>query len=66
VQHFLDKTPLAYPVVMGDTALAKLYGGVLGLPLTYLIDAHGKIVARYLGGTDVKTVETRIKRMLAQ
>jgi cytochrome c biogenesis protein CcmG/thiol:disulfide interchange protein DsbE len=64
VQHFLKKTPLAYPVVMGDTALAKLYGGVLGLPLTYLIDAHGKIVAHYLGGTDVKAVEAKIKRLL--
>jgi cytochrome c biogenesis protein CcmG, thiol:disulfide interchange protein DsbE len=65
VQHFLQKTPLAYPVVMGDTALAKLYGGVLGLPMTYLIDAHGNIVARYLGGTDVKAVEVRIKKLLA-
>jgi cytochrome c biogenesis protein CcmG, thiol:disulfide interchange protein DsbE len=65
VQLYLKKTPLAYPVVMGDTALAKLYGGVLGLPMTYLIDAHGKIVARYLGGTDVTAVEARIKRLLA-
>jgi cytochrome c biogenesis protein CcmG/thiol:disulfide interchange protein DsbE len=66
VQHFLLKTPLAYPVVLGDTALAKLYGGVLGLPLTYLIDAHGKIVARYLGGTDVKALEARIRKLLAR
>jgi cytochrome c biogenesis protein CcmG, thiol:disulfide interchange protein DsbE len=66
VQRFLKKTPVAYPVVMGDTALAKLYGGVLGLPLTYLIDAHGKIVARYQGAADVKAVQARIKRLLAQ
>jgi thiol-disulfide isomerase/thioredoxin len=65
VQLFLKKTPLAYPVVMGDTALAKLYGGVLGLPMTYLIDAHGRIVARYLGGTDLMAVEAKIKRLLA-
>jgi cytochrome c biogenesis protein CcmG/thiol:disulfide interchange protein DsbE len=65
VRHYLKRTPLAYPVVMGDTALAKLYGGVLGLPLTYLIDGHGNIVARYLGGTDEKAVETKIKRLLA-
>jgi cytochrome c biogenesis protein CcmG, thiol:disulfide interchange protein DsbE len=64
VQHFLQKTPLAYPVVMGDTALAKLYGGVLGLPMTYLIDAHGKIVARYLGAADLSAVEAQIKHLL--
>jgi cytochrome c biogenesis protein CcmG, thiol:disulfide interchange protein DsbE len=65
VQHFLQKTPLGYPVVLGDTALAKLYGGVFGLPLTFLIDAHGKIVARYLGGTDVKAVEAKIRHLSA-
>jgi thiol-disulfide isomerase/thioredoxin len=65
VQHFLQKTPVAYPVVIGDTALGKLYGGVFGLPLTYLIDAHGKIVSRYLGGTDLAAVEAQIKRLLA-
>lgn len=65
VQRFLKKSPLDYPVILGDTALAKLYGGVLGLPLTYLIDAQGKVEGRYLGGTDLSAVETQIKRLLA-
>jgi cytochrome c biogenesis protein CcmG/thiol:disulfide interchange protein DsbE len=65
VQRFLKKSPLDYPVVLGDTALAKLYGGVLGLPLTYLIDAQGKVEGRYLGGADLSAVETQIKRLLA-
>ena len=65
VQGFLRKTPLSYPIVMGDTALAKLYGGVFGLPLTYLIDAHGKIASRYLGGTDLGALEGQIKGLLA-
>ena len=33
------KATVGYPVIMGDTKLARLYGGVLGLPVTYLIDA---------------------------
>jgi cytochrome c biogenesis protein CcmG/thiol:disulfide interchange protein DsbE len=65
VQRFLQKSPLAYPVVIGDTALAKLYGGVLGLPLTYLIDADGKIAGRYLGEADLKAMETQIRALLA-
>jgi cytochrome c biogenesis protein CcmG/thiol:disulfide interchange protein DsbE len=64
VQRFLQKSPLDYPVIMGDTTLAKLYGGVLGLPLTYLIDAQGKVEGRYLGGADLSAVETQIKRLL--
>jgi peroxiredoxin len=32
-----------YPVVMGDAKLGNLYGGVLGLPLQFLVGADGKI-----------------------
>jgi cytochrome c biogenesis protein CcmG/thiol:disulfide interchange protein DsbE len=34
-----------YPVVLGDAKLGILYGGVLGLPLQFLIGADGKILA---------------------
>jgi hypothetical protein len=34
-----------YPVVLGDAKLGNLYGGVLGLPLQFLIGADGKILA---------------------
>ena len=38
---------LNYPVLMGDEYLGAAYGGVLGLPVTFLIDREGKIRARY-------------------
>ena len=56
---------LAQQPVLAVTSLSKRYGGVLGLPLTFLIDAHGKIVARYLGGADLSAVEAQIKHLLA-
>jgi len=34
-----------YPVVLGDAKLGNLYGGVLGLPLQFLVGADGKILA---------------------
>ena len=37
--------PFHYPVVMGDARLGTLYGGVLGLPLQFLVGADGKIRA---------------------
>jgi cytochrome c biogenesis protein CcmG/thiol:disulfide interchange protein DsbE len=66
VQRFIKKTPVGYPIIMGDTELEKLYGGVLGLPLTYLIDVHGHIAARYLGDTDLSAMEARIRELLAR
>ena len=60
------KLRLNYPMAMGDEKLGELYGGVLGLPLTYLIDRHGIVRARFQGETDLKTIETQMKALLAE
>jgi cytochrome oxidase Cu insertion factor (SCO1/SenC/PrrC family) len=51
---------------MGDEELGRLYGGVLGLPLTYLIDRDGKVRARFQGETAPKTIEKQLKALLAR
>ena len=38
-----------YPVILGDAKLGNLYGGVLGLPLQFLVGADGKILATRAG-----------------
>jgi cytochrome c biogenesis protein CcmG/thiol:disulfide interchange protein DsbE len=43
-----------YPVVMADEKLAAEYGGVLGLPLSLVIDTDGRIRARYEGANLAK------------
>jgi thiol-disulfide isomerase/thioredoxin len=58
------KMKLNYPVAMDDEKLGQLYGGVLGLPLTYLIDAEGKVLAEFRGETDVKMIEEQFKPLL--
>lgn len=40
---------VSYPVVMGDVALAKLYGGVLGLPEIFLIGPDAKVIQNWRG-----------------
>ncbi len=51
---------------MGDDKLGQLYGGVLGLPLTYLIDRKGKVRAKFQGETDLKTIEMQMKALLTE
>jgi thiol-disulfide isomerase/thioredoxin len=58
------KMKLNYPGAMGDEKLGLLYGGVLGLPLTYLIDAQGTVQAEFRDETDVKLIEEQIKPLL--
>ena len=41
----MRKIRFHYPVVLGDAKLGTLYGGVLGLPLQFLVGADGKILA---------------------
>ncbi len=53
-----------YPVVMGDQEIGLLYGGVLGLPVTYLIDRQGIVRARYKGEADLGAMESAIQRLL--
>ena len=64
VKRVYAKYHLNYPVVMGDAQLGERFGGVLGLPLSYLIDPDGRVVGRYQGEADLKQLESQIKSML--
>ena len=57
---------LNYPVAMGDARLGELYGGVLGLPMTYLIDKHGFARAQFQGEASKSAIEKRLREMLAE
>jgi len=49
---------------MGDAQLGERFGGVLGLPLSYLIDPDGRVVGRYQGEPNLKKLESQIKPLL--
>jgi cytochrome c biogenesis protein CcmG, thiol:disulfide interchange protein DsbE len=54
-----------YPMIMGDVELGRMYGGVLGLPVTFLIDRQGNIAAVYNGQTSLPAMEREIRRLLS-
>jgi len=58
------KLKLNYPVVMGDEKIGHLYGGVMGLPITFLIDKQGRVQAQYQGETDLNSIEEEFKLLL--
>jgi hypothetical protein len=49
---------------MGDEKLGLLYGGIFGLPKTYLIDSEGKIQAEFQGETELNGIEEKFKALL--
>ena len=64
VQKVYRKFQLTYPVVIGDEHLGNLYGGILGLPITYLVDPQGHILARYQGEPNLSQLEATIQKNL--
>jgi hypothetical protein len=49
---------------MGDAKTGELYGGVLGLPIAFLIGRDGRIEAKHIGATDISVFEQEIKALL--
>ena len=41
-----------YPIVMNNDDIVSKFGGILGMPTTYLITRDGKIYKKYIGGLD--------------
>jgi peroxiredoxin len=64
VKEFYAEHKMNYPVAVGDDKLADAYGGVLGLPVAFLIDRQGRIVSKHVGETEPTVFEDEIKQAL--
>ena len=64
VHEFYQQFKMNYPVAIGSANLAESYGGVLGLPVTFLIGRDGRIAAKYIGATDLAALQQRIQALL--
>lgn len=60
----MGKIPFNYPVVQGDAKFGNLYGGVLGLPLQFLIGTDGKILAIWSGEVPLASLDKEIAAAL--
>jgi peroxiredoxin len=65
VREFNQQFKVNYPVALGNDKLAQSYGGVLGLPVTFLIGRDGKIATKHVGAAQIPVVEQEIKTLLA-
>ena len=66
VQQFYQEHKLNYPVAVGDAKLADSYGGILGLPVTFVINHDGQIRKKFVGATDPAQIEQEVVAALAQ
>ena len=64
VRDFRQKFQITYPVVMGNAKTGDLYGGILGLPILFLLDREGRICSKHIGATDLAALEREIQDQL--
>ena len=64
VHTFYQQFHMNYPVVMGTADVGGAYGGVLGLPIAFLIDREGLIYAKHIGATDAAVFDKDITTLL--
>jgi len=64
VAAFMDKLGVGYTAALDENAaIAKRYG-VVGLPTTYLIDAHGVVRGKIVGEADAAMFERHVQAIL--
>jgi len=64
LRDFYRKYKMNYPVVAGSEKIAEAYGGILGLPTSFLIGRDGRIRAKYPGLADFTKLEQEIIALL--
>ncbi len=64
VREFHQEFKMNYPVALGDANLAERYGGILGLPVTFVIGCDGRIYAKHAGETATSVIEQEIQPLL--
>ena len=64
VKKFIKKMDINYPVGMATAEVARDFGGVVGIPVSFLVDRQGNVVKTYPGYADHKVLEHDIKSLL--
>jgi cytochrome c biogenesis protein CcmG/thiol:disulfide interchange protein DsbE len=64
VTPFAQKSKITYPIVLGDEALTKVYGGIEYIPTTFLVDRKGNVIAKHVGGVSKQDFEAMVRKAL--
>ena len=64
VAKFIQNRSINYPVLMADAATARNFGGVVGIPTSFLVDKDGNVVKKYPGYVPHTVLEQDIKKIM--
>lgn len=64
VKKFAQKMEINYPVLLGDSDIIPAFGGILGIPTSFLINKEGNVVKRYDGYVSYQTLTNDLNVIL--
>ena len=64
LEKLIVKYRINYPVLLADPVVTRSFGGVTGIPVTFLVNRQGEIAKKYLGYISHDILEEEIKSLL--
>jgi len=64
VKKFIAQNKIGYQIVLADDGVVDAFGGVEGIPTTFVIDRAGKIQLKEVGFVEASEFEKRIQPLL--
>jgi len=64
VANLVDKKNINYPVLMADEKTMENFGGVYGIPVSFLVNMEGNVVKKYPGYVPKSILQKDIQSML--
>ena len=64
VAKLVERQAINYPVLMADAETAENFGGVYGIPVSFLVNKSGNVVKRYPGLVPHSTLVKDVRSVL--
>lgn len=64
VRRMIEKKSVNYPIVMADAQVMQDFGGVFGIPVTFLVNKEGNVVKKYTGYMPMSVLEKDLRQIL--
>lgn len=65
VERFAEERKINYPVAIASPELEAKFGGVMGLPTSFLVDTEGRVVQKHVGLHDPVLYDREIRVLLS-
>lgn len=64
VAKFAQSNNLAYPLMLGNDAIVSAYGGLEGVPTTFIVNGKGEVVDKMIGMRSLEDFRAAVKKAM--